>query len=134
MQIGYVFLCNTVSMAECVRDKRFSCSGKQVKVAQELEINAVIFLLNDDTGTLLGPFTAAQRPEDLEKGAWYSSVEKHAFSGNVRVEWERLHELKNATDNLPFLKDTRNCALTHLQTQELLAALKNAPLYSESKS
>ena len=134
MQIGYVFLCGTASMTECVRDKRFSCSGKQAKVVQELEINAVIFLLNDDTGTLLGPFTVAQRPEDLEKGAWYSSMEKHAFSENIKVEWERLHELRNATDKLPFLKDTRNCALTRLQTQELLAALKSAPLHSESKS
>jgi hypothetical protein len=134
MQIGYVFLCNNASMTECMRNKRFSCSGKQVKVAQELQINAVIFLLNDETGTLLGPFTAAQGPEDLEKGTWYSSVEKRSFSENIKVEWERLHELKNATDRMPFLKDTKNCALTDLQTQELLTALKNAPLYSESKS
>jgi len=131
MQTGYVFLCSSASMTECIRSKRFSCSGKQVNVAKELETNAVIFLLNDETGTLLGPFTAAQPPEDLEKGAWYSSVEKHRFSENIKVEWERLHDLKNAKDKLPFLKDTKNCALTNLQTQELLKTLKNAPLHTE---
>jgi hypothetical protein len=134
MQKGYVFLCNNPSMTECMRNKRFSCSGKQVKVAQELELNTVIFLFNDETGTLLGPFTVVEGPEDLEKGTWYSSVDEHSFSENIKVEWERLHELKNATDKIPFLKDTKECALSDLQTQELLSTLKDAPLYAESKS
>jgi len=117
-----------------MRNKQFSCSGKQVKVAQELEIDTVVFLLNDETGTLLGPFTVVKGPEDLEKGTWYSSMDEHSFSENIKVEWERLHELKNATDKIPFLKDTKECALSALQTQELLTELRNAPLYSESKS
>ena len=134
MQIGYVFLCNNASMTECMRNKHFSCSGKQVKVYKELEMNAVIFLLNDETKTLLGPFTVVQGPEDLEKGTWYSSMDEHSFSENIKVEWERLHELKNATDKIPFLKDIKECALSDLQTQELLSTLKDAPLYTESKS
>ena len=134
MQTGYVFLCSNASMTECMRNKQFSCSGKQVKVAQELEIDTVVFLLNDETGTLLGPFTVVKGPEDLEKGTWYSSMDEHSFSENIKVEWERLHELKNATDKIPFLKDTKECALSALQTQELLTELRNAPLYSESKS
>jgi hypothetical protein len=134
MQTGYVFLCSNASMTECMRNKRFSCSGKQVKVAQELEIDTVIFLLNDETGTLLGPFSVVQGPEDLEKGTWYSSVDEHSFSENIKVKWERLHELKNATDKIPFLKDKKECALSALQTQELLTELRNAPSYSESKS
>ena len=121
-------------MIECVRNKRFSCSGKQVKVYKELEMNTVIFLLNDETKTLLGPFTVVQGPEDLEKGTWYSSIDEHSFSENLKVEWERLHELKNATDKIPFLKDIKECALTDFQIQELLSTLKDAPLYTESKS
>lgn len=121
-------------MTECMRNKHFSCSGKQVKVYKELEMNAVIFLLNDETKTLLGPFTVVQGPEDLEKGTWYSSMDEHSFSENIKVEWERLHELKNATDKIPFLKDIKECALSDLQTQELLSTLKDAPLYTESKS
>jgi hypothetical protein len=134
MQIGYVFLCSNALMTECMRNKRFSCSGKQVKVYKELEMNTIIFLFNNETDTLLGPFTVVQGPEDLEKGTWYSSVEENSFSENIKVEWERLHELKNATDKLPFLKDIKECALTDLQTQELLSTLKDAPLYAESKS
>ena len=134
MQTGYVLLCNNASMTECMRNKRFSCSGKQVSISQELETNAVLFLLNDETGTLLGPFTVVQGPEDLEKGTWYSSVNKESVSENLKIEWESLHELKKATDKIPFLKDTKECALSNLQTQELLTELRNAPSYSESKS
>ncbi len=100
-------------------------------MSQELELNTVIFLLNHETKTLLGPFTVVQGPEDMEKGTWYSSVEENSFSENIKVEWERLHELKNATDKVPFLKEIKECALSDLQTQELLSTLKNAPLYIE---
>jgi hypothetical protein len=134
MQIGYVFLCNNASMTECMRNKHFSCSGKQVKVYKELEMNTVIFLLNDETKTLLGPFTVVKGPEDMEKGTWYSSIDEHSASENLKVEWERLHELKNATAKIPFLKDIKECALTDFQIQELLSTLKGAPLYAESKS
>ncbi len=134
MQTGYLFLCNNTSITKCIRNKSFSCAGKQVNVSQELEINTVVFLLNHETKTLLGPFTVVKGPENLEKGTWYSSVEENSFSENIKVEWERLHELKNATDKIPFLKETKECALTDLQTQELLSTLKGAPLYTESKS
>jgi hypothetical protein len=134
MQIGYIFLCNNASMIDCMRNKRFSCSGKQVKVYRKLEMNTVIFLLNDETNTLLGPFTVVQGSEDMEKGTWYSSVDEHSASENLTVEWERLHELKNATDKIPFLKETKDCALTDIQVQGLLSTLKDAPLYTESKS
>jgi hypothetical protein len=121
-------------MIDCMRNKRFSCSGKQVKVYRELEMNTVIFLLNDETNTLLGPFTVVQGSEDMEKGTWYSSIDEHSASENLTVEWERLHELKNATDKIPFLKETKDCALTDIQIQGLLSTLKDAPLYTESKS
>lgn len=133
MQTGYVFLCSNTSMSECTRNRRFSCSGKQVNVAQELEKDTVIFLLNHETKTLLGPFTVVKGSEELEKGTWYSSVDEHSFSENIKVEWERLHELKEATEKIPFLKDKKECALSVLQTQELLTELRKAPLYSESK-
>ena len=121
-------------MTECVENKRFRCSSKQLKAAQELETDAVIFFFNEETDTLLGPFTIVDASGDLEKGTWYSSVDEHSFSENIKVEWERLHELKNATDKVPFLKNAKECALSALQTQELLTVLKTAPLHSESKS
>ena len=132
MQTGYVFLCNTDSMTECMRSKRFGCSSGQGKTAQDLDFNTVIFLYNVETGTLLGPFSVAEEPEDLEKGAWYSSIDEESLSENIKVEWENLHELKNAPDKVPFLKNTKECALSTFQTQELLTALAKAPLFSES--
>jgi hypothetical protein len=134
MQTGYVFLCSNASMTECMRNKRFSCSGKQVKVAQELKVDTVIFFLNDETKTLLGPFTVVQGSEALEKGTWYSSVDEHSFSENIKVKWERLHELEKATDKIPFLKDKKECALSALQTQELLTKLGKSPLHPDPKA
>lgn len=74
-------------------------------------------MLNDKTRTLLGLFTVVRGPEELEKGTWYSRVDEHSFSENIKVEWERLHELKNVTDKIPFLRGTKECALTDLQTR-----------------
>ena len=89
MQTGYVFLCNRAVMSECARNRRFSCSGKQVEAAQELKANTIIFLLNYENGTLMGPFTVAQGPEDLVKGAWYGDVNRESFSGNIKVRLGR---------------------------------------------
>lgn len=134
MQTGYIFLCNRAAMSECARSHGFSCSGAQIESARDLKANTTIFLFNDATGTLLGPFTVAQGPEDLVKGAWYSSVNRESFSGNIKVDWEELHELKNAPEKISFLKGTSVCELSVLQTQELMTELKKAPLYSEKKS
>lgn len=134
MQTGYVFLCSDASMTDCMKNKRFICSGTQIDVAQELEKDTVVFLLNPETKTLLGPFTVVEGSEELEKGTWYSSVDEHSFSENIKVEWERLHQLKEATDKMPFLRDKRECALTALQTQELLTELRKAPIFRETMS
>ncbi len=102
-----------------------------MEAAKELKANTIVFLFNSETGTLFGPFTVAQGPEDLVKGAWYSSVNRESFSGNIKVEWEELHELKKAPEKIPFLEKVSDCALSVLQTQELLSQLEKAPLYSE---
>ncbi len=133
MQIGYVFICNDTSFSECMRKKSFRCSSEQTDVAQDLEVNSVIFLFNAEAGILLGPFTAAEEPEDLEKGTWYPSVEKSRFSANIKLTWEKVHELRNATEKVPVLKDIKDCALSDLQTRELLRIMNEAPLYSEPK-
>jgi hypothetical protein len=129
MQSGYVFLCDSSSLTSCMRNKNFSCTGDQVKVAQELDLNTIIFLLNEEKDSLLGPFTVTEGPEDLEKGAWYSSVQRDRFSGNIKLEWEGLHELENASQKLPYLKDLKKCSLSALETQEVLAELKNSPFF-----
>jgi hypothetical protein len=128
MYVGYIFVCNSASLKNCVSNRRYTCSGEQVNIAREIETDAVVFLYVSEANTLIGPFTVAdENPNNLEPGAWTSSIDKSSLSGNIKVEWEELHELKNAQDKFSFLKDLNTCSLTQSQIQEMLNALKQAP-------
>jgi hypothetical protein len=128
MYVGYVFVCDSSSLKNCVRNKKYICSGEQVDVAQDIETNAVVFLYVSETNTLIGPFTVPDETRaNLQPGTWTSSIDKSSLSGNIKVEWEELHELKNAQEKFSFLKDLKTCALSQSQIQEMLDALKEAP-------
>lgn len=128
MYVGYVFVCNSASLKDCVKNKRYSCSGEQVNIAQEIETDAVVFLHVSESNTLIGPFTVVdEKRTNLQPGTWNSSIDRSSISGNIKVEWEDLHELKNAQEKFPFLKDLSTCSLTQSQIQEMLDALKEAP-------
>jgi hypothetical protein len=128
MYSGYMFVCNSASLNDCVKNKRYACSGEQVNVAEEIETGAVVFLHILESNKLIGPFTVAdEKRANLQPGTWTSSIDQSSFSGNIKVEWEELHELKNAQAKFSFLKDLNTCTLSHFQTQELLDALKEAP-------
>ncbi|MFX1475864.1 MAG: hypothetical protein ACFFCO_10375 [Promethearchaeota archaeon] len=102
---------------------------------QDIRINSVVFLFNKDTNTLVGPFTAVGSTEiGLEPGTWTEEINRHSLSGNIMVEWEELHEMKDAQLKFPFLNDEKICKLSDFQTQNLLNALKEAPLSHKSKS
>jgi hypothetical protein len=127
MNFGYVFICNSASFRECLRNKAFSCSTETVNVAEDIEIGAIVFLLNKDTNKLIGPFTVTGSLHNpLEPGTWASTIDKSSFSENVKLEWEELHALENAQERLPFLKNVASCRLSPLQIQDLLNVLKQA--------
>jgi hypothetical protein len=128
MYVGYVFVCNSSSLTNCVKSKKYICSGEQVDVAQDIETDAVVFLYVSEADTLIGPFTVAEGPADLEPGTWASSIDRSSLSENIKVEWEELHELKNAQEKFSFLKEGNTCNLSQSQIQEMLDALKEAPL------
>jgi hypothetical protein len=132
MYAGYLFFCNDTSLKECLKQKRLSCP-REKSVDQEIETDSVVFLFNKDSNTLVGPFTAAVGPAttDLEPGTWTEEIDMHDLSENIVVEWEELHEMRDAQLKLPFLEDQRICRLSQLQTQELLDALRKAPLFHE---
>jgi len=99
-----------------------------------MEVGSIVFLFNMDSNTLVGPFTAAGSPRTgLEPGAW-TEVTETQNKTSIRVEREELHEMKNAQDKFPFLKDINTCKLSHFQTQDLLNTLKEAPLLSMKQS
>jgi hypothetical protein len=128
MYVGYVFVCNSTSFKDCVKNKRYTCSSEQVDVAQEIETDAVIFLYVSESDKLIGPFTVAdEKRTNLQPGTWTSSIDRSSLSGNIKVEWERLHELENAQEKFTFLKDLKPCGLSQSQIQEMLDALKEAP-------
>lgn len=134
MYVGYVFLCSADSLTDCLRHKLFTCSGESVKIVREMEAGSIVFLLNMGSNTLVGPFTAAGSTRTgLEPGGW-TEVTDARNKASVRVEREELHEMKNAQDKFPFLKDINTCKLSHFQTQDLLNALKEAPLFSIKQS
>ena len=129
MYVGYIFVCNSASLKKCVKSKRYTCSGEQVNVAQDIETDAVVFLYVSESDTLIGPFTVGDEPHsDLQPGTWSSSIDRRSLSENIKVEWEKLHELKNAQEKLSFLKEANTCSLTQSQIQEMLDTLKEAPV------
>ena len=128
MYVGYVFVCNSTSYKDCVKNKRYTCSSEQVDVAREIESDAVIFLYVSESDKLIGPFTVAdEKRTNLQPGTWTSSIDRSSLSGNIKVEWEKLHELENAQEKFTYLKDLKTCNLSQSQIQEMLDALKEAP-------
>ena len=129
MYAGYIFFCKSESLSQCLRHKRYACTGSDKVKPTEIPEGSVIFLYNNEKQTLLGPFTASGGGSTIEKGAWAEDIDKHSASENVKVEWEELHLLQNAPKQLPFLNDPENCKLSEFQTQRTLDVLKKAPLY-----
>lgn len=130
MNQGYVFPCVGESLKSCVRSKLFTCSGE---AAREIGPGYLVFFVNTDLDTLVGPFTASGSSKTgLEPGAWTQVIEPRTFSGNFMVEWEELHELRHARREFPFLKDLNACKLSPFQVEELLSALKKSPLFHQT--
>lgn len=128
MYVGHVFLCSRDSIKDCMKRRLFTCSGEKVQVVREIETGSFVFLFNLDSNTIVGPFTATgSTGSGLEPGGW-KEVTDERNKASVRLEWEDLHELRDANDKFSFLKDTNTCRLSHFQTQDLLEALKEAPL------
>ena len=91
----------------------YTCADKESVPTAKVKVGSVIFLYNNEAGTLLGPFTAlSEGAETVDTGAWAADIDDHSASQNVKLEWERLHNLVNAAEKLPFLKEPKICALT----------------------
>ncbi len=134
MYDGYVFLCTKTSQQQCLSNRRYTCADKENKPDEKLKEGSVIFLYNTDDKTLLGPFTALTAGGDeLDAGAWKMGVEEHIPSEDLKVTWENLRIVRNAPEQLPFLKDPKSCRLTSLETQNVLDTLQQGELYLYEK-
>jgi hypothetical protein len=135
MYSGYVLFCDKTSQEECLRRKIYTCADKKTAPTEKIKVGSIIFLYNVDDKSLLGPFTAlSEGGETVDTGAWAMEIDKHSASENVKLEWEELHRLEKAPEELPFLETPKSCELTTTQTQRTLDLLKQAPLYIREKS
>ena len=131
MYAGYVFPCNSSSLNECLKARRFACSSEP-RIAKEIGEDYVVFFYNEDSDKLVGPFTAVGSVETLlGPGTWVEAVDKQSLSCNIRIRWEQLHEMKDAGTKFPFLKAKGVCKLSNLETQNLLNELETAPHFNE---
>ena len=134
MYDGYVLYCNAASRQQCLSSKRYTCSGKESESLEEMKSGTIVFLYDTDDKSLLGPFTVLPEGEELDAGAWAMDIDEDTEpSAEVRVTWEDLHILKNAPEQLPFLKEPKTCKLSTTQTQRALDLLKQGPLYLYDK-
>jgi Development and cell death domain len=135
MYSGFVLFCNNVTQEECLRQKQYSCAGRETVPTVKIKVGAVIFLYNVDDKSLLGPFTAlSEGGGKVDTGAWEMKIDEHSASENVKLEWEDLHRLENAPAALPFLEAPKSCELSTTQTQRALDVLRQAPLYIQEKT
>jgi hypothetical protein len=134
MYDGYIFFCNKTSQQQCLTNKRYTCADGTTKPTEEIKAGSIIFLYNVDDESLLGPFTAMREGDELDAGAWAMDVETHIPSEDLKINWEELHVIQNAPENLPFLKDPKTCKLTTMQTQRALDILKKGELYLNAKN
>ena len=134
MYDGYIFFCTKESQQQCLSNKRYTCADELTKPPEEqIKMGSIIFLLNVDDKSLLGPFTALAEDDQLDAGAWAMDVDTHVPSEDLKVTWEDLHIILNAPEKLPFLKEQKTCKLTSLETQNTLDTLKQGELYLYAK-
>ena len=135
MYDGYVFFCTKASQQQCLSNKRYTCAdGRNKPDEDQIKVGSIILLYNLDDKSLLGPFTALAGKDELDAGAWAESVDEHIPSEDLKVNWEDLHIIQNAPEQLPFLKKQKTCRLTSLETQNALDALSQGELYLTEKN
>ena len=134
MYDGYLLLCNSSSLQQCLSKKRYTCAAKGSAHLEEIKTGTVVFLYNTDNKNLLGPFTTLSEGDELDAGTWVMDVDENNMPyEDVKVTWEDLHILQNAPEKLQFLNDPKTCKLSTTQTQRALDMLKEGPLYLYEK-
>jgi len=134
MYDGYIFFCNKSGQQQCLDNKCYTCTDKKTR-EEQIKRGSVIFLYNTDDKTLLGPFTAlSEGGNKLDAGTWAMTLDEHIPSEDIKVTWEELHIIQNASEKIQFLNDPKTCKLSSTQTQRALDILKQGELYVDTKN
>jgi len=112
------FICSSKTEAECFQRALFDDMEKCWDEVKEVKKGDTFFLYNVDTDVLFGPFVAEYDGRlNLEPDAWNGS-----FPAQVRVKWETLSLIRNASARFGFLKH-KTLRLSEGEGEELLKAL-----------
>ena len=129
---GYLFLCSNRTQKECFQKKLFGSTREKWGWVEEIKMGTPLFLYNVDSKTFFGPFRAASEGKwNIDPAAW-ENVRPLIFPAQVSVDWDELHEINVVRRKWKFLRHRVRslCKLTKDQTNDLLDALQEAPLYN----
>jgi hypothetical protein len=130
MYSGYVLFCNKMTLGQCVSKRQFTFSDNHQGEVEAIKQGSILFMYNPEAKSLIGPFSAAEEgAARIETGAWSTKIDEHSASANVKLEWEDLHIIENVDEKLPFISKLETCALSTLQVQQVMDALKEASSY-----
>ena len=123
--MSYLFLCNNLTMDECLRKKLFGNNHRHWDRVRKIRPVITLFLYNLDTGRLHGPFQAASKSRmHLDPYAFLDSG--RSYPAQVEVTWTRIGEVEKAHTVLPFLSSELRCRLTPTETVRVYKALHDA--------
>ncbi len=135
MYSGFILFCTKTAQEQCLRQKQYTCAGRETVPTAKIKVGSIIFLYNVDDRSLLGPFTSLSTGGGkVDPGAWMLNIDEHSASENIKLEWESLHILEEAPSKLPFLNTPKTCELSPTQTQRALDFLKQSPPYVQERN
>jgi hypothetical protein len=106
------FVCKNDTEAECFQRMLFGDSEKMRETVERVKEGDICFLYNLDTDVLFGPFKARDDGRmDIEREAWDGR-----FRAQVRVEWDSITMIVNASKDFSFL--SRGRAVEELTEEE----------------
>jgi hypothetical protein len=121
------FVCTVETEAECFKRALFGDTKKLWEEVKDVRKGDILFLYNIDTDVLFGPFIAeSDGALNIEPDAWDGR-----FPAQVRVKWEAISILRNASAKFGYLKTSSfkppyTLRLSEEQGGELLKALTPA--------
>jgi hypothetical protein len=129
MSVGYLFLCSNLTQKECFERRLFGLSAKFQHIVEKIQQGSFLFLYNINSKRLMGPFSAASNGKmNIVPEAWTNAMPL-GYPAQVEVEWRELHEMKEAPRFLTFIKERYHYELSSEETEKVLDALKQAPVF-----
>jgi hypothetical protein len=71
MNNGYVLFCGQIAFERCISKRLYSCSDSHKDEVSKMKPGSILFIYNNQTDSLVGPFTAAEEGATrVETGTW----------------------------------------------------------------